>query len=467
VAMKLSRKFLIVIAVAALIGVPTLAGADDQPRYFKLTILHTNDVHGHLFPFDYGKEKNVGGVARRGSLIRSLRAEADWPMLVVDAGDIFTRGPLARIYRGEPDVAAMNVIPYDVITLGNNEFKGADGLEGQRVMRERIRQARFPVVCANVVETATGKPLVPPYVILSAGGRRIGIFGLTAPRVASYSQAEGLTIRDPVDTAKDIVPQLLQQADVVVALTHIGYDLDRKLAAKVPGIDLIVGGDSHTWLFKPVVVPIVDSPQAFWVGGPVIVQDGEWGKCLGRVDLYMRRATGHDYQVMSFRGKLLPITSPITDLPEVTRTLEPYIRPLREVVGRLEQEVPKEKASAWTAEALRSVLGADVGAFSDSNIEAGLRAGPVTKLDLLKVYPFNNRVVSVRLTGRQLAELIAQTKPGTAGAENLEPGKRYTFVANDSLLSIWPPAQGLDKETLEKRVYEIVIQYLCEKRRGS
>lgn len=454
------RPRLFLIAAAALI-LASAAQAENLPRYFKLTILHTNDVHGHLLPFDYGTEKGVGGVARRGELINRLRSDSRWPVLVLDAGDIFVRGPLARAYHGEPDFAAMNAIPYDIITLGNNEFKGAEGMDGQRILRERIRQARFPIVCANVIETSTGKPLVPPYLIVEAGGRKIGIFGVTAPRVATYSQAQGLTILDPIATAKEIVPELLKKADVVVALTHIGYDLDRKLAEEVPEIDLIVGGDSHTWLEEPVVVPGADLPKPFWLGGPVIVQDGEWGKCLGRVDLFLRLADGHDYQVMSVRGELLPVNASIPEMRAVNQALEPYVSRLREVVGRLERPVPLGSIAKWTAEAIRAATGADVGAHSFTGVETGLPEGPITRLDVLSVYPYDNRLAVVELTGKELTEFIAAAKPAVAGPADIDPQRKYTLATEDYLLSLWPPGASRLKVMVEKtKIPDVVVQYL-------
>lgn len=215
----------------------------------------------------------------------------------------------------------MNIIPYDIITLGNNEFKGAEGLDGQRVMRDRIRQAKFPIVCANVIEENSGKSLVPLYAILNINGIRVGIFGLTAPSGADYPQSEGLRILDPLETAKKILPEIQQRADVIVALTHIGYPLDLKLAEEFPEIDVIVGGDSHTWLTKPILVPLSETLHPFWVGGPVIVQDGEWGKCLGRLDLYLRLEGNHNYQVMSYKGGLLPIDASIPEDSTVNRVV--------------------------------------------------------------------------------------------------------------------------------------------------
>jgi len=455
-----SRRLRAVLVVLLIFCLQPLTYAEGLPRYFKLIILHTNDVHGHILPFDYSGERNVGGVARRGTMINNIRANAGCPVIVMDAGDIFQRGPLARIYMGKPDFEAMNTIPYDIITLGNNEFKGTEGLDSQQILRERIKQARFPVVCANVIEENTGKHLVPPYTVLNVDGIRIGIFGLTAPRVAEYPQAKGFRILNPIETAKKLLPELKQKSDVVIALSHIGYGLDLVLAAEVPEIDVIVGGDSHTWLEEPVLVPLSDTMHPFWVGGPIIVQDGEWGKCLGRLDLYLRLSGEHDYQVMSYNGKLLPVDASVADDTKVNKVLEPYIRPYRKVIGRLEQPITPEQAPLWTAEVIRKATGADIGAFNSVGTTAGLYAGQVTMLDLLGIYPFDNGVVTVKLTGEQLSDFLAKIKPAVAGVDNIEPEKVYVLATEDYLLSSWEAGSGIEAKPVGKRVTEIVTQFL-------
>lgn len=284
--------------------------ATGEPKALEITILHTNDIHGHLQPFSYDKhgkpEKDVGGAARRAALIRRIRKEAGHPVIVMDAGDLFARGKM----NGKLDFDVLNAIPYDIMTLGNNEFKGADGRKGLDILMARIKQARFPIVCANVFERATEKPLISPYRIIKAGGIRIGVIGLTAPRVGTYPQAKTLLIPDPIETAKLFVPELRAQCDFVIALTHIGYPLDIQLAATVPGIDVIIGGDSHTWIPKPTVVKQT-----------IICQAGEWGVCLGRLDLKLK-PEGKRYVVASHAGKLIKIDSRITPARDIEQILQ-------------------------------------------------------------------------------------------------------------------------------------------------
>lgn len=423
-----------VILCLVLLGLLPFQGwASELPRYARIEILHTNDVHGHLFPFSYGGEENVGGIERRATLIRSIKAQSRDSVVVMDAGDVFGRGPLARPFFGEPDFALMNAVPYDILALGNNEFKGKEGLAGQQVMFDRIRQAQFPVVCANVVRKDTWEHILPPYAILQIGPLRLGVFGLTPPRVADYAEAEGLDILDPIKTARELVPRLKAISDVVIGLTHIGYKLDRQLAAEVPDIDVIVGGDSHTWLHQPEVVLVDDEPQAFWVGGPVIVQAGEWGKALGRLVVYLRRHGEHDYQVMSYRGHLQTVTPDIEPARDISAILAKYAMQVSHVVGSLDREIPREDMPGWLAEVIRGRFEADAGAHSLSGIEVGLPTGRITELDLLKVLPYNNHIVIVEMTPSQFAEFARSENVATSSTA--PPNVEKIKVAMESYLA--------------------------------
>jgi 2',3'-cyclic-nucleotide 2'-phosphodiesterase (5'-nucleotidase family) len=182
-----------------LLGVVLQLGysADPSKRWFRLTILHTNDTHGHLLPFSYpdgvspdspvaqmAHRTNIGGVARRATLIQRLREQLQpYPALVIDAGDYMDGTPFSLEFRGEADVACMNACGYDFGTLGNHEF--SNPLE--EVLR-LVRLSRFQTVCANLRYRDTGEPLVPPYVITQVGELRVALFGLGHDRHAELSR---------------------------------------------------------------------------------------------------------------------------------------------------------------------------------------------------------------------------------------------------------------------------------------
>lgn len=436
----LSRSARIMLLLAAVLVMAAVsARCAEQPRYLGLTILHTNDIHGHLFPFDYdalGKhEAQVGGAARRAALIRQLRGSSANPVLVMDAGDVFTRGPLSDL-KGTVDFEVMNAVGYDIMALGNNEFKGAPGLEGRRIMFDRIKQARFPVVSANVFDQATGKTIVPEFEIFELGELKVGVFGLTAQRVAAYDQARGLDVRDPVATARRVAAELEGKCGLIVALTHVGYPVDLEIAAAAPQIDVIIGGDSHTWLFEPTVVRTGADIRPDWsVGGVLVCQAGEWGKAVGKLDLSLRLASNGRYRVMGYSGRLIDVDSSIEPAADVERIVYRHAKPYMREVGRLQEAVSKPDAPGWVAERLLEASGAQVAAAPSSGIENGLPAGGVTYLDIRKMFPFVNQVVTVSVTAKQIVDFAAQADAGLAGAR-VSGGKLHLgdSVADDDAL---------------------------------
>jgi len=165
-------------------GIPSLIASDAPPRYWKLTILHTNDTHGNLLPFNYpdppdpntqeaqlALRRNIGGIARRATLVRQLQKGFGTTWLV-DTGDFHDGTAFSIEYGGEADVAAMNAVGYTIATHGNHEFNNP-----RARWQKLIEMARFPVVCANVVDANTKEPLMKPYEILPVEGARIAVFG--------------------------------------------------------------------------------------------------------------------------------------------------------------------------------------------------------------------------------------------------------------------------------------------------
>ncbi|MHB1001374.1 MAG: bifunctional metallophosphatase/5'-nucleotidase [Armatimonadota bacterium] len=451
----------------------SITNASDLPAYTDIIILHTNDAHGHLLPFEYKGDHGVGGISRRSAMIDLIRNANSSNVLLLEAGDVFTRGPVAQLYKGEPDIECMNEISYDAMTLGNNEFKGDEGLAGQKNMMDRIKQAKFPVVCANVV-TKDNQPIVPPYVILNRKGLRIGIFGLTAPRVQSYPQAEGLQILDPISVSRKMVDELKGKSDVIIALTHIGYDLDKQLASAVPDIDIIVGGDSHTWLYKPEVIKQADTEFPFWIGGPLIVQDGEWGRCLGRLRVILRKQGDHDYQVMSYDGELLPVNPSIKSDEAIEKILEPYLRPLKTELAECIETIPITESARWMAQVYREIGKTDIG-IADNYVESGIYKGTVTDYDLRAVYSFNNSLYTTSVSGKVLSDLISNksvsfaglTVSGnniiSAGNKVFDLDSQYTICLDDYLLGVL----GLNVNEcrpLNKYVHDSLVEYVKNKK---
>jgi len=318
--------FWLPVLVVLLVAQPLCA----QPRYLGLTLLTTNDLHANLQPFHVvdgqsdvtPSPDNVGGAARRATLIRQTRSQATDHVFLLDSGDTtFGRTPTAKAFRGAADVEMMNTIGYDVMAPGNHEFEW----HSEDTLRNR-EASKFPWVCANLVEEKTGKLFTQPYVVREVDGVRIAFFGLIAPLVNDprYVGARelGLKAVDPVETAKNLIPELRQKADIVILLSHLGTTPDVELAEAVPGIDAVLGGHSHTRLPQPTLVS-VGEPTAFSIAAVPVVQAGRWGDDLGHTRLIFRRdTTTCRYSLMSCFGELLRIDRGIHEDPEIAALVE-------------------------------------------------------------------------------------------------------------------------------------------------
>ncbi|SHI59556.1 5'-nucleotidase [Hymenobacter daecheongensis DSM 21074] len=264
------------------LSVPALA-RDAKPA--RLVILHTNDMHSRIEPFpDNGGEwANMGGMARRATLIEQVRQQEPH-VLLLDAGDVFQGTPYFNFFGGELEFKLMSQMRYDACTLGNHDFD--NGLEG---LQKQLPHASFPFLTANYDFSQT--PLAgafKPYKVFEKAGRRIGVFGMGIELAGLVSDKNfGATkYLDPVATAQAMVKQLRgpERCDMVICLSHLGYKYesakidDRKLAAQVGGIDLILGGHTHTFMKEPEPI---DGPA----GHRTLINQVGWsGINLGRLD---------------------------------------------------------------------------------------------------------------------------------------------------------------------------------------
>jgi 5'-nucleotidase len=264
----------------------------ESPGFTKkhLTVLHTNDVHSYIdpFPADHPKNPNKGGVARRASLIESIRAENP-NVLLLDAGDIFQGTPYFNYYGGALEFKLMSMMKYDLATMGNHDFdNGIDGFYAQ------LPNADFGFVSANYdFKNTVLNGIVKPYKIFRKDGIKVGIFGLGVELAGLVDKKnyKETVYHDPIGITQDIVKDLKEKekCDLVICLSHIGYDYkndphkvsDLKLAEQTKDIDLIIGGHTHTFLDKPTVVKNAEGKDV------LVNQTGCYGINLGRIDFYL------------------------------------------------------------------------------------------------------------------------------------------------------------------------------------
>jgi 2',3'-cyclic-nucleotide 2'-phosphodiesterase (5'-nucleotidase family) len=464
------------------------ASAASPPE--SLVILHTNDLHSHLIPFHRSDTLLVGGAAARAERIRRERQRTP-DLLLLDAGDVIQGTPAYNLYRGVPDTRALSMMRYDAVALGNHDLD-----DGPAAWARLRRYATYPVVSANVFaaaessfaspsspqvapelrkgarwvggegvsDTATLEFLAEPYVILPWRGRKIAILGLTTGRLVNIvriSANRGVAVADPVKVARYYVPILRRAADVVIALTHIGVDEDRRLAREVPGIDLIVGGHSHTRLDAPVYE--TRGVDLGW--GTPIVQTGAWGDRIGRSVLALSKS-----RPVGFSYVLLPVRPSDGEDTAVAALIQPVADTIRTVMGETIYASDKfyrqptrgdveSPIGNFAADVLREAAGADVGIQNTGGIRAQIPKGPVTVADIYSTLPFDNTVVVVEMRGSDLRRLLDFASHRVGKSDFIQVSGLSFDIASDYAYDIRVGGKSLDNE----HVYRVAtIDFLYE-----
>ena len=363
-------------------------------------------------------------------------------MLTLDAGDLNTGRPESNLFKAEPDILGYNAIGYDAMVLGNHEFDSPI-----RILKKQMEQARFPFLSANIRTTA-GKPFASPYTLKDFGKFKVAVFGLTTTEtkyIANPRNVRGLVFEDEIEVAKKLVPLLKKEADVIIALVHMGIFPSpqrgsKRLAFEVPGIDLIVDGHTHTRLETPVLVKNRQSGRKI-----PIVQAWKWGLMLGRVDFTMegKKIADISFEAIPINLKamgknadgqkiLYGTGEPISEDPALLRTLQPYVdkvkASLSQVIGYSEgafsHRFARERETALgdlIADAMlcsTKDLGVDFALQNGGGIRSGLDRGPITQKAIHEILPFDNTVVVLTLKGTDLISLFdhAGSKGGETGA---------------------------------------------------
>lgn len=391
----ITRRTFLISTIAGVV-VPWRLFQDSEPE---LAIFHTNDLHGRVDV--EGVHQGLAYLAKEIRRQRGLYRSS----LTLDAGDIIHGTPMEQRIGPAPVLKAMDAIRYDAATAGNHEFDF-----GPENFRTGARLVRFPFLSANVRDK-DGDPWGPlqPSIILERASRRIAIFGLTTtatPDIQWPRTIDGIRFTDPYEAAREQVKALRSKADILICLSHLGYAEDRKLAHEAPGIDLIVGGHSHTRLDKATIE-----------NGIPIVQTGAHGKALGRIEVRFDGAKPRfDYELFDAKegrdadvdaGYRLHAEKLAVDLDVVLTRLS---SPLD--FSNLQKE--RTAVGACLAESVRVAHKADVGLFSSSQINGSLAAGPVTRKDVYRVMTAYTRQHIVRM---RVPVALAKSRVAEAGAK--------------------------------------------------
>jgi len=386
-------------------GILTSIMLPAQPR--TITILHTNDIHASFLPHEaFWVKQNpkplVGGFNELSFVVDSIR-HVKTATLLLDAGDVMTGNPITEYtYSGAEGGALfemMNRIGYEAWTPGNHDFDISSAN-----LYKLTNIAKFPTVSANIVDTANRFPVNnKEYVIIEKNGMKIGIIGLMSSdfyNLVNQNSSIGIRILPPIETVQRLAELLDPQTDVLIALTHEGVDEDSVLAMNVHGLDIIVGGHSHTRLEQPKKVNNV-----------LIVQTGSNCENLGVLDVTIEK-----HHVIAYEGKLLQLwydsDRPITKLSIFIDSIKTNIdQEYSTIIGTLKTDWIRgddgeSGIGDFLADAQREAADADVGFMNSAGIRKDLSAGPITKKDIFEILPFRNLLTTFRVTGSQLRSMI-------------------------------------------------------------
>ncbi|MBI4964780.1 MAG: 5'-nucleotidase C-terminal domain-containing protein [Desulfomonile tiedjei] len=415
-------KILIVLAFAASTCAWTGTEAGAQP--LKLTILHMNDAHAHYLPYEEkGSEGLIGGFAKARTVIarEQAKAAADGrKTLIFYGGDLLMGTPFSTAFKGELGVKLMNMMGFNAMVVGNHEFD-----YGQENILSRLKPTMgFPLLSANT-KTKAGQGLFDRMVVkeIPEAKAKVVVFGLTTvqtPETTHPRNVKGLLFEDPVATAKKFVSGRSNDG-LIIALTHLGVEEDKRLAGEVPQIGLIIGGHSHTALFKPLKV-----------GNTLICQAGAYAKYVGKLD-----ADVVDGKIVKYHGELIPLTAAIKEDPEVSGVITEYKakldNSLKTVIGKT--EVYLEGGRSAVRSDRETNLGklitynmavnaaSDAAVVNGGSIRSSLNVGDITLNDVYTVLPFPATVVRMALQGEDLAAVLQRSADLGEGSG----GKLQTF----------------------------------------
>ncbi|WP_273875043.1 bifunctional UDP-sugar hydrolase/5'-nucleotidase UshA [Serratia marcescens] len=462
-------------ACALAVSLTLLSGAAsawEKDKTYAITILHTNDHHGHFWQNDHGEY----GLGAQKTLVDGIRQEVaaqGGSLLLLSGGDINTGVPESDLQDAEPDFRGMNLVGYDAMAIGNHEFDNS-----LSVLRQQEKWATFPLLSANIYQKSTGQRLFKPYALFDKQGIKIAVIGLTTDDTAKIGNPEYFTdmeFRVPAQEAKQVVEQLRkdEKPDVIIAATHMGHYDNGEHGSNAPGdvemarslpagyLDMIVGGHSQ----DPVCMAGDNRKQADYVpgtpcspdrqNGTWIVQAHEWGKYVGRADFEFRNG-----ELRLVHYQLIPVnlkkkvekadgtservyyTRQIAEDPAMMKLLTPFQDKgkaqlevkIGSVNGKLEGDRSKVRfvqtnlARVMLA-AQRERADADFAVMSGGGVRDSIESGDITYKNVLKVQPFGNTLVHVDMKGSEVEQYLAVVA-------NMKPDSgAYAQFANVSLVA--------------------------------
>ncbi len=443
---------------------PLYTPPDEGPAGVVLHILHTNDLHGQIHPrkssgLAADAPADVGGVNALAGYVTRVRQEAgEDKVLLVDSGDIFAGTPEGNLTRGRVMIELMNALDYDAMALGNHEFD-----LGIEALAALTAAAEFPVLAANVAPKGEARATLPARTIVSRAGLRIGIVGVISTRTPLMTHKEAgaaYDFGDPQVAINDAVGALSGEGvDLVIVLSHLGIDEEVPLLDKLQApVVALFGGHSHTQVdpmkvsestgvvylqtrgkasaVNHLILEVVEGVVTVRQGGPVALVAQDWPSHAAVTEIVSKYA------------------------PDIEAVMAEGVGRCKDSLERTREDIESSTLGNFVADVMRQRASAELALTNKTGLRANLDVGQVTIRSLYEVAPFDNTIVTVKLTGQQLRELMEfagresrtyleisggaltydlQRPEGDritafkVGGKNLDPKKTYLVATNSFL----------------------------------
>lgn len=453
------RVSLLVLIIALLL--PSVSFAQEAELPLELTILYMNDPHAHYDPYKMKDvEGLVGGFAKAQSVMTRVKAGCEKTgrhTLILMAGDLLMGSPYSTVFKGALGLTLMNHMKFDAMVLGNHEFDYGKG----NVFNNLLRVAAFPILSANI-RTVDGKYPFQKLITRKypQSSTDVVIFGLTTattPYSTLPDNVKGLVFEYPIKVAREILTKL-RDDDFIIALTHLGVERDRRLAAACPKIDVIIGGHSHTRI-----------PEPEKVGDTLVCQAGAYAQYVGRLDLDAKEG-----RIVRYHGELVSLGPDVTKDERIVSIIKEHKTKmdaeLGTVIGKTDVFLNGSRRNVRSGEdtnlgrlvtyLMAKGSNADVGIINGGAIRDSLHEGPISIANVYTVLPFRNSLVKLALSGKDLETLLQRSvrlRDGSGGklqtyginytasdgkvrvrtirGESFDPNRTYSVATNNFLVS--------------------------------
>ncbi len=482
---------IVILSVISGLLLPSAVWSAPPGEILKLTILHMNDPHAHYVPYEKkGVDGLIGGFGKAASVLEAAKARSAAKgrrTLVLMAGDLLMGTQYSTVFKGTLGVALMNQMRFDAMTVGNHEFD-----YGQSNLISKLKPLmEFPLLSENI-KTREGKYVFDRVIMKKCrdSATRTIIFGLTTsdtPTATLPDNVRGLVFNDPIETARELLTDFNRE-DFIVALTHLGIEEDRKLAAACPKIDVIIGGHSHTKIFTPEKV-----------GDTLICQAGAYAEFLGKLDVDVT-----DGKVVSHAGELILLGPGVKEDAHIASIIksrrDQMSTKLEEVIGKTEVFLDGSLKSMRSGTAtnlgriITSVMarncGAETAIANGGSIRHSLNEGPITIGEMYSVLPFRDTLAKLNLSGADLRNALQRSHDlpdGSGGklqvfgvtlsvkngkvriekvaGKDFDPAGIYSVAINNFLLAGGDgykifSEKGENVEKLNSLIVDLVIDYI-------